>query len=133
MNKSEKIEIKNKTIVGIYLFIIFISCFAFPIIPTNLEPYDSFSIFFMILAIRFLLIISCIFIGNILKMIQPNREFFIFLMMFGVNFIGFLLRIGLEWVGFTFRKELTITNVAVHLFFLPMVILIAYIKTNKKS
>jgi hypothetical protein len=136
MNISEKklTKNKNKIIVGIYLFIIFISCFAFPIIPTNLEPYESFSIFFMILifAIRFQLIYLCISIGKILSIIQPNRKLYLFLMMFGVNFIGFLLRIGLEWGESTIMKELTIMNVAIHLYLLPMVILIVYIKMNIK-
>lgn len=128
------IKNRKKVIVSIYLFIIFMSCFLFPIIPTNFDVYLSFPLHLniMIVAVRLQMICICMEIGKVLRFMYPNKIIDIFLKSIGLNCIGFTIRLVMEWGESTLVQELTFLNIFMHLFIIPAVILLAYVNSRKE-
>ena len=79
------------------------------------------------------LIVGYFFIGFIFLGLYEKRTFVVFLSAFVLNGIGLSWRVFLEWGEFSMTRDLTVTNVGVHLTAIPIYILLVYLVLQKLS
>ena len=120
MSKSFEHVSRNRRIslAIVYGFIAFMSCFVYPIVPTNLYPYERLPLHLILLLgfVRLQMLYACFYISKLLSIIFQPRKRYVFSTIFISNTIGLLIRIALEWGESTMMKELTPLNIIIHLF-----------------
>lgn len=116
---------RKRVTVIIYIYIIFISCFVFPILPTNTQPYPDLLVL-LIWLVRLQVIAGDFYAAHVFYGLYKDRSLFVFFSIFIFNSIGLLCRILLEWGESSMVRDLTPLNIVIHLFLIPIFITIVY-------
>ena len=119
---------RKQVTVIIYIYITFISCFVFPILPTNIQPYPDLLVL-LIWLVRLQVIAGYFYVAHVFYGLYKDRFLFVFCSTFIFNSIGLLCRILLEWGESSMVRDLTPLNIVIHLFLIPIFITIVYIKS----
>jgi|LGVE01.1.fsa_nt_gb hypothetical protein len=137
MDKSIQNMMKNRGRISITIIVLLIilSCVIFPIVPTNIIQFQSFPIYMIIIMVllRFQMIYVCIQVGIFMSKLYPNKGNYVFFIFFVLNLVGFFIRLWLEWGEFSLMRSLNVTSIAIHLIIIPMIILISFIISIKKT
>lgn len=114
---------KSATVI-IYGYIIFISCFVFPILPTNIQSYPDL----LVWLVRLQVMAVYFYVAHALYGLYKERSLFVFCSTFIFNSIGLLCRVLLEWGESSMVRDLIPFNVGIHLLLIPIFITIVYTK-----
>lgn len=124
----------NRTKIFLFMSVLMIvvSGSIFPIIPANMpgvEPFPFFLIGVMIL-LRVQLVYVCYLLGKFIHKLYPDSKRQLFIAIFILNSIGLAVRIMIEWGESSLMNNLSPTTVAVHLIFIPAMVLYFYHRAN---
>lgn len=108
-------------ILIVYISLVFIGGFIFPISIANLFP----------LVILMVTLISYFFVSFIFAGLYKNRPFLVLGSTFILTLIGLIGRVILEWDEFSLITNLNALNVGIHLSFTPLILTLFYLVIQK--